>query len=129
MIKAQGNLPSGAKVIDGLNQNPDPKRFEKLLLDTGNDFFIMTYTHAPHGHVNIARRMLVGGKEKIVIFDPSWTGATLTDDMGTPAGYHDFQDYITSFVLGEKIQENGHMVHGKAPNRYTPSTVLCLKTS
>lgn len=127
--KAQGKLPPNARVIDGIKSNPDPEKLEKMLLATGHEFFIMSYTHGKDGHVHMAQRVTINGREQIIILDPSWTGATLTDDMGTQGGYHNFQDYINSFVNGKKIMENGKMVHGKAPNRYTISSILCLSSS
>lgn len=127
--KAHGKLPPNARVIDGIKSNPDPKKLEKMLLATGHEFFIMSYTHGRNGHVHMAQRVTLNGVTKIIILDPSWTGATLTDEMGTQSGYHDFCDYIDSFVNGKKIRENGKLVHGNAPNRYNISSILCLSCS
>lgn len=68
-------------MISQVKAHPDEKELEQLLLDSQDDIFILTYDHGENGHVNIAVRVKIDGKETIRIFDPSWTGATQTDDI------------------------------------------------
>lgn len=126
---AEGNLPPEARVISWVKANPDPANLEKMLLDTGKDIFVISYTHARDGHVNLAVRVNIDGKDCIRIFDPSWKGATETNDIHWYARFHNFEDYIKSFVNGEKVLEGWEFVHGAAPGRYRVSSVLCLSAT
>lgn len=113
-LSQKNELPKGYQVVTTKN-NPNPERLKQLLLDTGSEYsiFVLSYSHAADGHVNLAFR--VG--EDIIIFDPSWKGKS----AGWPERFHRFEDYVNHFVVG-----NTTTGYTKEKNRYDLFNVTCV---
>jgi len=113
-LSAQKKLPKWYQVIT-TKSNPDPEKLKELLLSKWNEYsiFILSYSHEADGHVNIAFR--VG--DDIIIFDPSWKWKS----KGWPERFHQFEDYMDHFVLGEKTPG-----YTKQSNRYDLFNVTCV---